>query len=87
MGSASPQQNCYVERFNGTMRDGLVDGETVNTVAEARVVIACYYAEYNQDRPHRGLKMATPLAFDRAERRRLRDSDEGANESRYRHCA
>ena len=31
--------------------------------------------------------MATPLAFDRAERRRLRDSDEGANESRYRHCA
>jgi putative transposase len=74
---ASPQQNCYVERFNGTMRDELLDGETFNTVAEARVVLARYYAEYNQDRPHRGLKMATPLAFDRAERRRLRDSAEG----------
>jgi transposase InsO family protein len=74
---ASPQQNCYVERFNGTMRDELLDGETFDSVLEASVVIGRYYEEYNNRRPHRGLKMATPVAFDRAERRRLRDSDEG----------
>jgi len=74
---ASPQQNCYVERFNGTMRDELLDGETFDTVTEARVVIGRYYVEYNTIRPHRGLGMVTPLAFDKAERQRLRDQDEG----------
>ena len=73
----SPQQNCYVERFNATMRDELLDGELFDSITEARVVIARYYAHYNLDRPHRGLKMRTPLAFDRAERRRLRERDEG----------
>ena len=36
---ASPQQNCYVERFNGTMRDELLDRELFRTLTEARVVI------------------------------------------------
>ena len=36
---ASPQQNCYVERFNGTMRDEFLDRELFRTLTEARVVI------------------------------------------------
>ena len=36
----SPQQNAYVERFNGTMRDEVLNGETFRSVLEARVVIA-----------------------------------------------
>ncbi len=67
----SPQQNCYVERFNGTMRDELLDGELFHSAAEARFVISRYLDEYNRHRPHRGLAMATPVAFDRAERARL----------------
>lgn len=69
---ASPQQNCYVERFNGIMRDELLDGELLHSVLEAKVVIGRYIDEYNNQRPHRGLGMMTPAAFDRAERRRLR---------------
>jgi hypothetical protein len=34
---ASPQQNCYVERFNGVMRDELLDGELFHSVLEANV--------------------------------------------------
>jgi putative transposase len=75
---ASPQQNCYVERFNGTMRDELLDGELFHSVAEARVVIAGYFDEYNHHRPHRGLKMRTPIAFDRAERTRLSQTKGGS---------
>ena len=67
----SPQQNCYVERFNGTMRDELFDGEIFHTVTEARVVIGRWYEQYNHTRPHRALGMLTPLAFDQAERQRL----------------
>lgn len=68
---ASPQQNCYVERFNGTMRDELLDGELFHSVLEAKVVIGRWFEDYNQRRPHRSLAMQTPMAFDRAERQRL----------------
>jgi transposase InsO family protein len=35
----SPQQNPFVERFNGTMRDELLNGEQFESLLEARVVI------------------------------------------------
>jgi transposase InsO family protein len=59
----SPQQNCYVERFNGTMRDELLNGELFHSVLEARVVIGDWITGYNSSRPHRGLGMMTPAAF------------------------
>ena len=59
----SPQQNPYVERFNGTMRDEVLNGELFGSVLEARVVIARFVTEYNELRPHRGLGMLTPMAF------------------------
>lgn len=62
----APQQNPFVERFNGTMRDEVLNGETFHTLLEARVVIAEWVIEYNERRPHRGLGMKAPLAFARA---------------------
>lgn len=59
----SPQQNPYVERFNGTMRDELLNGESLNSVLEARVLVAAFLDQYNNRRPHRGLRMQTPQAF------------------------
>jgi putative transposase len=60
---ASPYQNCYVERFNGSMRDELLNGETFHTITEARVVINGWLESYNSFRPHRALGMRTPAAF------------------------
>jgi putative transposase len=59
----SPQQNAFVERFNGTMRDELLNGEEFDNLLEARVVISNWLVEYNTLRPHRGLGMLTPAAF------------------------
>jgi putative transposase len=59
----SPQQNPFVERFNGTMRDELLNGEEFDSLTEARVVISAWVEEYNTLRPHRGLGMMTPSAF------------------------
>lgn len=59
----SPQQNPYVERFNGTMRDELLNGEEFDSLLEARVVIAGWVEQYNTLRPHRGLGMMTPSAY------------------------
>ena len=75
---ASPQQNCYVERFNGIMRDECLDGELFHSVLEAKVVFGRYYDEYNNVRPHRGLGMMTPSAFDKTERARLASKDGGS---------
>jgi transposase InsO family protein len=60
---ASPQQNCFVERFNGTMRDQLLNGEEFHSVLEAQVVIGEWVELYNTVRPHRALKMRTPERF------------------------
>ena len=59
----SPQQNPFVERFNGTMRDELLNGEEFDSLTEARVVVADWLETYNRVRPHRGLGMMTPAAF------------------------
>jgi putative transposase len=59
----SPQQNAFVERFNGTMRDELLNGEEFANLLEARVVVNDWLVEYNTLRPHRGLGMLTPAAF------------------------
>lgn len=59
----SPQQNAFVERFNGTMRDELLNGEEFDSLLEARVVIGNWLVEYNTVRPHRGLGMLTPAAY------------------------
>jgi len=42
-----PQQNSHVERFNGTMRDELLNGEKSNSVLEVRVVITGWMEEYD----------------------------------------
>jgi len=59
----SPQQNAFVERFNGTMRDELLNGEEFDSLLEARVLIKAWVTEYNTLRPHRGLGMITPQQF------------------------
>lgn len=59
----SPQQNAFVERFNGTMRDELLNGEEFDSLLEARVVISDWVERYNKERPHRGLGMMTPLQY------------------------
>jgi transposase InsO family protein len=58
-----PQQNAFVERFDGTMRDEKLNGEEFTSLLEARVVLAEWIEEYNARRPHRGLGMRTPLQF------------------------
>lgn len=59
-----PQQNCFVERFNGTMRSEKIDLEDFDTVLEARVILKEWaLVEYNDRRPHRGHAMMTPRQF------------------------
>ena len=59
----SPWQNAFVESFNGTLRNELLDGEMFFSVTEARSLVEDWRREYNTVRPHSSLDGMTPAAF------------------------
>ena len=74
---ASPQQNCYIERFNGSMRRELLNGELFGSVLEAKVVIDEWLELDNTRRPHRGLAGQTPAAYAKMVKSRANDGRPG----------
>ena len=66
----SPWENCYVESFNGKLRDELLNGEIFETRWEATVLIERWRCTYNQIRPHSSLGYQSPAPETREPRRR-----------------
>ena len=56
----SPWENGYVESFNGTLRDQLLNGEIFDTLLEAKVLIERWRREYNTIRPYSSLGYQPP---------------------------
>lgn len=59
----APWQNGFVESFNATFRDELLNRELFGTVSEARVLVERWRKEYNNIRPHSSLGDATPSKY------------------------
>jgi putative transposase len=57
-----PQQNGFVESFNGRFRDECLNEEVFAGIAEARAVIELWRIDYNQVRPHSAHGGLTPEA-------------------------
>lgn len=51
-------QNGFIESFNGRLRD-----ELLNELAQARVSVALWRADYNTARPHSQIAWRTPDEF------------------------
>ena len=60
-----PQQNGYIESFNGKLRDECLNEHWFLTLAHARQTIEDWRNDYNQRRPHSALGNRTPLEFAR----------------------
>ena len=56
-----PQQNAFIESFNGSLRDELLNEEIFDTLDDARRKIALWRYDYNAVRPHSSLGNLTPL--------------------------
>lgn len=56
----SPWENGFNERFNGSLRDELLNGEIFYTLTEAKVLIENWRTHYNEVRPHSSLKYQPP---------------------------
>ena len=60
-----PQQNAFVESFNGRLRDELLNETVFSSLAEARIMLAAWKHDYNANRPHSRLGWLTPSEFAR----------------------
>jgi putative transposase len=56
----SPWENGYVESFIGKMRDELLNGEVLDTLDEAKVLVEAWRKAYNRIRPHSSLGYRPP---------------------------
>lgn len=58
-----PTQNSYVERFNRTFRDEILNFYVFSRLSEVRTIVDAWVQEYNEQRPHESLGNLTPEEF------------------------
>ena len=58
-----PQQNGFMESFNGKLRDECLNEHVFSTLGEARRIIETWRLDYNAERPHSSLGYLTPHEF------------------------
>ena len=58
-----PTQNSYVERFNRTFREEVLNFYVFNTLNQVRELTENWIKEYNKQRPHESLGNLTPAEF------------------------
>ncbi|WP_404525682.1 IS3 family transposase [Bradyrhizobium diazoefficiens] len=58
-----PTQNAFIESFNGRLRDELLNETLFTSLAQARVELGHWRADYNDTRPHSQLGWKTPSEF------------------------
>jgi putative transposase len=55
-----PQQSAFIESFNGSLRDELLNGEMFDSLDDARRKLALWRYDFNNIRPHSSLGNQTP---------------------------
>ena len=59
-----PQQNGFIESFNGKFRDECLNLHEFYSIDHAREVIKEWRREYNEERPHSAIGMMPPKEFE-----------------------
>jgi transposase InsO family protein len=60
-----PNQNAYIESFNGRLRDECLNEHWFPNLLHARALIETWRREYNEERPKKSLGGLTPAAYAR----------------------
>ena len=58
-----PAQNAYIERFNRTFREEVLDAYLFSTIQEVRDIVEEWLEEYNAIRPHEALGGVPPYQY------------------------
>ncbi len=60
---AIPAQNAYIERFNRTFREDVLDAYLFSSLEEVRQIVEPWIENYNGVRPHEALQGLSPYQF------------------------
>ena len=58
-----PNQNAYIESFNGRLRDECLNEHWFTSLSHAKALIEAWRREYNEERPKKALGGLTPSAY------------------------
>ena len=58
-----PTDNCFVETFNGSLRDECLNVHWFESLEDAKAKIEGWRRDYNESRPHQALNEQTPAEF------------------------
>ena len=58
-----PVENCFIESFNGSLRDECLNVHWFESMEEAKAKIEAWRIDYNVSRPHQALQEKTPAEF------------------------
>ena len=58
-----PMQNGYIERFNRTYREEVLNSYIFETLGEVRRMTADWLTRYNEQRPHESLGNLSPKQY------------------------
>ncbi len=58
-----PQQNAYIERFNGTYRTEILDAHLFNSINEVKNITEIWIKKYNNQRTHSAIGHLPPTTF------------------------
>ena len=70
-----PAQNGYIERFNRTYREDVLDRYLFDEIRQAQVLSEEWQEDYNYGHPHQSLGGMTPIGY-KISRRKEKDSSE-----------
>ena len=58
-----PTDNCFIETFNGSLRDECLNVNWFESLEDAKEKIEGWRRDYNESRPHQALNEQTPAEF------------------------
>ena len=56
-----PAQNAYIERFNRSYRESVLDMYCFENLGDVRELTGAWVEHYNHERPHQALGMQPPM--------------------------
>lgn len=71
----TPSQNAYMERFNRTYREDVLDAYIIESLNELQTLSDEWKNEYNNGHPHQSLNRMSPIAFAYSRRKVIDASD------------